>query len=358
MNSRSSRSSVNETLDFSNRNLTELPSISKTTSVVSLNLAHNLMKSFPNLNVFTNLRYLNVANNSFANLTPLAALTGLVELDCSFNMIASIDFIQPMTKLKILNASHNNVSEIKARIPETLCSLNLSENKISSLKFLETNNLDNLEYLNVASSSMDDLVELKNLPLLPKLKKLDIGFFGRKGDIRLLEFAKFICGSLKEFDSQKIDDTPKIDFNDDEVVDILASGSEKAVIDFLNNQMMPIEWNQPVFIEYDDSPVLTDEEINKRLDNIEQSLNDDHSDLLDKRIKDLEKRVDQLLPKDEKKKVDPLALLITPNDIEDQEYNQIERDISLIRKEISTITAILYAHDAALEKIWERKRKH
>ena len=346
-----------ETLDYSKKNLTELPVPNKPSNVINLNISFNMIKTLPNLNMFTNLRYINVSHNKFTNLMPLAALTQIVELNCSFNNINSIDFVQPMSKLRVLNASHNNVSLIKAYIPQSIQSLDLSENQISSLKFLENMTLENLEYLNIESPSMNNLMEVKSLLQIPNLKIVDIGFYERKGDARLLEFMKFIKHSLVEFDSQKLNKVVKIDFNADEVIDILATGSEKNLIDFLNQQVIPIEWNKPIFLEYDETNGMTEQEMHQKLDYIEEILNQSNDDSLDLKIEALERKIKQTFPEEERNLTDPLALIISPNDTEEIQCSQIEREINVIKKELSTITSLLAVHDKALEKIWNSRFK-
>ena len=347
----SSRSSISQdTIDYRNANLTEVPPVNKPHVVKNLILAKNSLKEIPNPNMFTNLRYLNISNNIFVTLAPLSALTQLVELDCSFNSVISLDFSQNLANLKILHASHNKIGAI-ASLPPSLQTLDVSFNLLNSLKFIEKMSLEKLEYLSIQNNKITDIREMKYTAFLTQLHYLTIGFLESNENSRLLEFAKFICPSLQEFDNFDCSNATG-DFDQYQIISLLSNGTEQELKKLLNLSVDEIKWNEPQFLDFEEKEGtgLDDADIERRLQELEKKVLRSSTEDVTKRMNDLEKRITKL----QNKKKDPLNetdSLIQDNS--NPRLQKIQQEVDEMKKQISKITELLYVHDKAISKLWD-----
>ena len=347
------RSSISqETIDYSGKNLTELPPINKAHAVKSLILAKNQLKSIPNPMMFSNLRYLNISNNMFVKLTSLAAMPQLTELDCSFNSITSLDFAQNLPNLQMLYASHNKLTQVP-QMPPKLRTLDISFNMISSLKFIETSNLDHLECLIMQNNKITDLRDLKYLAYLTQLQYFSIGFLEQHENSRLLEFVKFICPSLQEFDNCDCGNIMG-DFDQYQLISLLANGTEDQLKKLLKIPSESVKWSEPIFLDYEEkeNKDAYNDMLEQRIHSLEQRVLKQSTDDVSQRIEDLEIKLAKF--QQSRKKSDGLNETgsLLGNDNQNPRFQQIQNDLSEMKKQISKITEILYVHDKAISKLW------
>ena len=344
-----------ENIDYSGKNLVEMPQIHKPHAVKSLILAKNQLKTIPNPMMFANLRYLNISNNMFVKLNSLAAIPQLTELDCSFNSLTSLDFAQNLPNLQMLYASHNKISTIP-QMPPKMRTLDISFNLINSLKFIENSNLENLECLIMQNNKITDLRELKYLAYLTQLQYFTIGFLEGNEDSRLLEFVKFICPSLQEFDNSECTQTIG-DFDQYEVISLLANGSEDQLKKMLKMQSEGVKWGESIFLEYEEKENKDAyyDMIEQRLHSLEQRVLRQSTDDVSQRIEDLEIKLAKIQQSKKKEKQNGLNETgsLLGNDNTNPRFQSIQRDIEEMKKQISKITEILYVHDKAISTLWK-----
>jgi len=117
----------------------------------------------------------------------LSNLSGLVYLDISSNEISVLEGME-RAQIEELNAGHNKIQKIsQTAFPATLKTLNLRNNFLTSVDFL--NKLTSLESLNLENNKIETL---KDLPKLPVLTELVLA----SNQIFLLELSAEICELL------------------------------------------------------------------------------------------------------------------------------------------------------------------
>ncbi|KAI5643666.1 leucine rich repeat domain-containing protein [Phthorimaea operculella] len=131
-----------------------------TTSVDSIEVSHNLIKTIPSLmfDAFSiKLRHLNLSHNAIEKIetSSFEGLNNLYTLDLSFNNIAEIgqSFV-PLSSLKVLYLQNNNLTSIRATDLSALKhleKLNLSYNVLNNIEddtFTALNNLQEVDLSN------------------------------------------------------------------------------------------------------------------------------------------------------------------------------------------------------------------
>ncbi|UYV75719.1 hypothetical protein LAZ67_13001109 [Cordylochernes scorpioides] len=141
-------------LDLNDNNLHELDSnIFRNTSIESLGLANNKLKSISG-DVFFPIRY------------------SLSRLDLSGNLIKALDLLYPMDTLLSLNLSHNyitSMAEISWNYTRNLFHLDISSNHIANLKSKYFSMIDELVSLNLGDNNLTYFPPL-DLPYLRLLR--------------------------------------------------------------------------------------------------------------------------------------------------------------------------------------------
>ncbi|XP_023222761.1 protein artichoke-like isoform X1 [Centruroides sculpturatus] len=143
-----------------------------------LSMQHNSFLNFPSLTTFTNLRKLNVNYNRIKALPKniLMSVNQLDELSLSYNLITEIPdgTFQNFINLRVLNLRGNNLPQLssdKLRISSsTLEHLDLGNNDISRVTRLDfprmvSLNLDNNKLSTLSPDSFDQMTNLKHLNL-------------------------------------------------------------------------------------------------------------------------------------------------------------------------------------------------
>lgn len=340
-----------ETVDLSSKKLMQIPPISNPTYVTSMNIANNLFTSLPDLKVFSNLQHLFIDHNSFTDLSFISSLHQLQELDVSYNALTTLDFLQDLPNIRIVYAAHNKISTIKPELPSTLNTLDVSYNQLTSLKFIESSSWDSLECLTIHDNLIFDLREIKYLAELPILKYCYIGFSKENMDTKLAELAKFVCPTLLEFDDFNTSNLNP-DFDQYQVIHLLSAGTEAEFRSFVNLVEQEIKWNQPVFIDFvEKAQPREEDDLEKRLRAVEAKVSTPaQNEELQARIEEMEKKISNAVDKqDNDKGISELDQIPGGNVAKVQ---QIQSEINDIRQQITKITELLYAHDKALETMW------
>lgn len=124
-----------ETLYLENNDLTDIPDLSACTSLKTLSLAGNQIKTFPSsLLKLSGLQSLSLANNQITDISELSSLTNLKTLSLNNNQLTSIPAgIEALTSLQTLSLSGNQISEISEGLLslQNLQNLSLGFNNIS-----------------------------------------------------------------------------------------------------------------------------------------------------------------------------------------------------------------------------------
>ena len=317
-------------MDFSNQSLTLVPDTERQDTVVSLNLSVNLLRDLKNIEFFSNLRYLNISQNKVSDLSPVAACAELIELDCSQNSIKKLDTLSNLPSLRVLNASYNAISNITQKLPLTLVEVDLSNNLFDSFEFLQDKLGDELITLDISGNKIEEIRTLRFVAVFTKLLNLNVGLLEANRDLKILQFAKHLCPNLETFDGV---DCAHIDsqdfFNPDALIEILVNGTESELRVMLSSAAGPITWDEPQFVPFEaDIPVTPLKKIDERLKKLEQKLPEDGM------YTPRKKREQQ---------VDPA------------EIREIREEIQELREQVLQISELLYVHDCAMKKLWEKQ---
>lgn len=105
------------------------------TSLILLNLSHNLITDLRSTNSLVNLLYINLANNQLASVEGISGFKGLLEIYIDRNMIENIGALCRLINLKIIDASYNLIEKYEDIAPLALntkmIALKLKGNKVT-----------------------------------------------------------------------------------------------------------------------------------------------------------------------------------------------------------------------------------
>lgn len=132
-----------ESIDLSNRNLTEIHHLNKFPHLKKLNISNNLLTDGNFLQSLKSLSYIDASNNHFSKL------------------------ILESSRLESINFRGNNISYIHMSPNSKLTKLNLRDNNLSNIDFLH--NFPNLKTLNLRGNLITTLLPLKPLKKLNNL---------------------------------------------------------------------------------------------------------------------------------------------------------------------------------------------
>jgi hypothetical protein len=196
-----------------------------------------------------------LANNRLSDLSPLASLESLRVLDISFNAVTSVAFCEDLVNLAVLTASHNSIASVATRLPPFLRELDLAANQLSDLSFLDEHEFlacKTLETLDVSGNRIGDLLSLRCLPALQRLRSASTGLSQKVASAPVLLFAKFVCPSLESFDGEPCA-AIEPEFDEGQLLGLLIEGSEQRLRRFLvDSNPSPIVWDAPQFLEFAD----------------------------------------------------------------------------------------------------------
>jgi internalin A len=138
-----------QTVSFTNRDITEIEDLS----------------------FLTEVRKLNLSNNQLVSATGLSHLTDLTWLNLSNNQLTSLDFTGKLKQLSVLNMSHNQVRKMNVHIQNCtrLKALILNGNALTSIQ-----NLSGLSELNTLVVSHNEIKKVELSETLPALTKLSL----------------------------------------------------------------------------------------------------------------------------------------------------------------------------------------
>lgn len=139
---------------------------------LTLRGVHNFIYGITPLNELRNIRILNLSGTQIRDISFLENLNKMTHLSCSNNNVADFSYINNFKELIFLNCGSTNFSDFtqinKLNSLKIICAGNLYS-CLNSLNGIE--NLYNLEYLKISSSSVTNLEPLYGLT---KLRELDI----------------------------------------------------------------------------------------------------------------------------------------------------------------------------------------
>lgn len=134
-----------KTLDFSNKEITEIPSLAKYKNLTRLNCNNNLLTQIPELP--DNLRFLDVRNNQIETLPPRLP-RNLISFNCANNRIRQLPSELP-PYLKILVCNNNRLKGMPPLNRSRLIRVECMRNNIHYLNNLPSNvivlNYDSLQ---------------------------------------------------------------------------------------------------------------------------------------------------------------------------------------------------------------------
>ena len=337
---RQGRSGGNDNLDCSGQSLTSLPRAARPNVVVTLNASNNLLKDIPDIVSFSALRYLDLSNNKFLDLAILESVPSLRELDISGNRLRSIDFCASLPDLEVLRASRNRIREISFKLPQNLIDLDLSNNEIASLDFMEKNVPIGIEKIDVSGNQIDTLVSLRFLAVFQQLHTFTVGLLTLFPGAKVLQYVKHLCPAIEYFDDTPCAQIEEPEFDTDKLIDILVNVDEQELESLLRDGPRgAVEWSAPTFIPFEDDV--------KEVTPIAQ---------LQSRLKALEDALPRTPPPSREKQRGQLDLLISPYPAQDesQELKELRSDIAELKQQMAKVAELLYVHDQALRQIWEK----
>lgn len=340
--------SARDTIDISQTNATSLPTITRPGVVLRLNASHNMISNLPNMEIFTRLRYLDLSQNNLQDLTPLSSLTSLLELDISYNHVISIDFIRDLTSLEIFHASNNEINEVDNILPERLIELDLSNNMLTSLDFLDSPNDPNepfpfgIERLILNGNNINQIINLKYITVFSQLRELEVGLLDQENNrnLQLPSFVKSLCPSIQIFDSANMGIVDELAVNPDDLIQVLTRGSEQELRSFISSVEVGIRWDEPIFIDFDDdNPSTPLKNLETRLRTIEEKFGEDNFSTPVKNTNN-----------------NQIGTLLSPYGEQDDNamIASMQREIYEMKQQVSQIAKILYVHDCALRQLWEQ----
>jgi hypothetical protein len=202
-----------------------------------------------------------------------------------------------------------------------LLELDLSQNELDNLGFMENMLPEGIEKIDVSSNLIDELIHLRFISLYQQLTHMCVGLVERFPDLDVLAWVKYLCPTIEVFDEVDCGDVDPGDYDDDNMIDILVRASEQDLRARLSRKVKTnaIQWKDPEFIDFDNDSPNPWKEIQDRLANLERSV--------------------------------PQTPLIGEDDAV---VSGIQREMSEIRKQIAKLAELLYVHDRALKITWER----
>ena len=157
-----------QSLDFSDNQVSDIPSLSNLTSLQSLIFSDNQVSDITSLSDLTNLQSLDFSDNQVSDITSLSNLTNLQSLVFNINQVSDITSLSDLTNLESLKFSDNQVSDITPLSSLTnLESLFFSVNQVSDIPSLS--NSTNLQSLVFNINQVSDITSLSNLTNLQRL---------------------------------------------------------------------------------------------------------------------------------------------------------------------------------------------
>jgi len=160
-------------LELSDNNIDDITPLSHLANLSYLELNGNRIRDVSALSHLTNLRNLYLANNAISDITALSNLVSLgsygsycippsADLDLSNNRITDVSPLSRLTGLEWVLLDDNNISDTTPLANLTsLTKLGLSVNQIRDISPLSS--LTNLVMLHLANNQIDDVTPLSNL---------------------------------------------------------------------------------------------------------------------------------------------------------------------------------------------------
>jgi hypothetical protein len=324
-----------ESLDFSDQNLLNFPSIPKSSIIVQLNLRTNFLTTLPIMSKFTSLRSIDLSSNQFVDLSPLSVLKGLRELDCSHNQIVSLAFTAPLVNLTVLRAAYNRVTTIAAQMPDSLSECDISHNEFASVEFLQFKFSPALERLDISGNLIRDVVELRYLSVFPNLLVLNAGFVDAHRDLHLIPFVRYLCPALALFDGVDCSECePPDEFPEpDQLYDVLVRGDDADLCDLIRRSEPSIAWAPPTFIAFREEELPADDGLAEA----------------EEQLAELEGR----LPLFEQEVPEPEPAFAPPNPAE---IERMRAELAEMKAQLTEIVRLVYVHDQAVRAAYRRRR--
>ncbi|EAY00928.1 Leucine Rich Repeat family protein [Trichomonas vaginalis G3] len=260
-----------------------------------------------------------------------------------------------MTELQVFQCSNNAIKKIQPCFPRNIQSIDLSDNPIKSLSFIENSGLTKLEYLNISNTAIKYISDVKFLRFLPKLQELNIPIPTTGEKINFTEIVRTACSSLKYLNEEDI-----TFFNNDtkakKIVQLFEKGTEDDFIEFIHQPDLTFTWKNPVFIPFDDSlPPLDRETIKERLTVLEATMiAPNFATDLKFKLNSLEKQLNLLIaPPAPKNEMGEIISLITPFKEGDEALlDSLLDEVRQIKRQLSQVTQVLYGQDTAIKRLW------
>ena len=157
-------------LNLSNNQLGSLTDLSHLKNLQYVNLANNSLKNLDGFSNLTHLRELRVDRNEISGIEGILDLDGLLTLDLRRNKLKSIDLsTAQLRRLTDLDLSENSICSVKGLSSlKSLSNLNLSNNALASWPTYEVDGNDTVLSLNLSHNQLTSL-SIANLPALQTL---------------------------------------------------------------------------------------------------------------------------------------------------------------------------------------------
>lgn len=152
-------------LKLQNCGLTGIAPLKNATSLITLDLNNNTIRTINAISAMTALQELNLSHNAVTSLKALSTNAALTKLDVSSNDLTTLSPISTLTGLKVLNAGTNSIKKLgEIGNLTALTTLSLNNNKLKKVDDLAK--CTALTDLNISSNSIKDISALSKLKAL------------------------------------------------------------------------------------------------------------------------------------------------------------------------------------------------
>ena len=158
-------------LKLSGQHIIDISPLKYARSLLSLDLEDNSIQDINPIEALTSLRYLELSNNRIRDISALNRMTEIKMLGISENFVSDLSPLSTLRKLTLLKASRNRISDLSPlRLTSTLTDISIHSNPISDLSPLS--NLSELKVLNL--QNIPQIADIRPLTGLKKMESLDL----------------------------------------------------------------------------------------------------------------------------------------------------------------------------------------
>lgn len=154
-----------DSVNISYTNVSDFRALAEIPTIAYLTIDGLGLTEIPNLGAKDGLKRLSIRENSVSDISILAQYPSLKELAIGYNNLTHIDVVGKLTNLNRLWAQGNKILEISS-LPGKLYQLDIDDNGMASLEWLNGQSLPNLHFINFSNNAISDIRPLGNFAKL------------------------------------------------------------------------------------------------------------------------------------------------------------------------------------------------